>query len=86
MRITYACPTCRAAVRLDGIESATALTCSACGAAVPVPPGAVAWSAPDGSPAAAGGGVPTLRRCLVCPGSELFARKDSVQYLPALVS
>jgi hypothetical protein len=81
MRITYACPTCRAAVRLDGIESATALTCSACGAAVPVPPGAVAWSAPDGSPAAAGGGVPTLRRCLVCPGSELFARKDFPQRL-----
>jgi len=81
MRITYACPTCRATVGLDGIEAVPALTCPACGATVTVPDGAIAWSGPDGSPVAAGSGEPRLRRCLVCPGTELFARKDFPQRL-----
>jgi len=81
MRITYACPACDATVSLPGVESRTVLDCPACGGAVAVPAEAVAWATADGGPAAPGAGQPVLRRCMVCPGSELFARKDFPQRL-----
>ena len=68
MRITFACPACHATVGLDEIESRAALSCPACGATIAVPEGAIA----AGPPA-------RLTRCLVCPSTELFVRKDFPQ-------
>ena len=68
MRITYACPACHATVTADGIETCAALDCPACGVAVAVPGDAFAPGTP-----------PRLRRCLVCPSTELFVRKDFPQ-------
>ena len=76
MRITFACPACAATVTLDRVEGRTALDCPRCGAALPVPAGALEWGA-----TAAGAGRARLRRCLVCPSGELFARKDFPQRL-----
>jgi hypothetical protein len=73
MQITYACPACDATVSLDGIEDRETLDCPACHASLPVPAGAVRRD-----PA---GGRLRLTRCLVCPGHELFARKDFPQRL-----
>ncbi|NBW97205.1 MAG: hypothetical protein EBR28_10860 [Planctomycetia bacterium] len=68
MRITYACPACHATATRDGVESLPALECPACGTKVAVP-----------SDAFAAGTPPRLRRCLVCPSTELFVRKDFPQ-------
>jgi hypothetical protein len=81
MRITYACPACHATVSQAGAESARSLVCSACGAVVEVPAEAIGWSSAGGGPGEPGTGLPVLRRCLVCPGTELFARKDFPQRL-----
>jgi hypothetical protein len=70
MRITYACPACDATVALDAIESLPRLECPACRAALDVPADGIAAGPP-----------PKLRRCLVCPSTELFARKDFPQRL-----
>ena len=81
MRVTHACPACHATVTHDGAESARALACPICQAAIETPADAVAWVAADGSRAGPGTGRLRLRRCLVCPGTELFARKDFPQRL-----
>jgi DNA-directed RNA polymerase subunit RPC12/RpoP len=81
MLITYACPSCGSTVAVDGVESASAIVCPRCAAAVEVPAGAVAWVGPGGEPVASGEGEPRLRRCLVCPCTELFTRKDFPQRL-----
>jgi len=81
MRITYACPACHATVSLPGVETARTLVCPACGAELAVPADAIGWSTPAGGAAAPGTGLPLLRRCLVCPSGELFARKDFPQRL-----
>ena len=71
MRVTYACPACHATATHDRVEDLATLDCGGCGAALAIPAGAVERRA---------GGV-RLRRCLVCPGFELFARKDFPQRL-----
>jgi hypothetical protein len=81
MRITYACPSCEATVALDDAESLAILSCPRCGGTVEVPADAVAWTGPGGEPAAPGTGMARLRRCMVCPGVELFSRKDFPQRL-----
>jgi hypothetical protein len=81
MRITYACPACAATVAVDRVETRTALECPRCTATLPMPPGAIDWQAAGGGSAAAGAGRARLRRCLVCPSTELFARKDFPQRL-----
>jgi hypothetical protein len=81
MRITYACPGCHATVALDDVEASPALSCPRCGSVVDVPSDAVAWVGPAGGSAAAGQGAPRLRRCMVCPSTELFTRKDFPQRL-----
>lgn len=68
MRITYACPACDATAIVDGVESRGVLSCPACHAAVDIPADGIAPGPP-----------PRLRRCLVCPSTELFARKDFPQ-------
>jgi hypothetical protein len=70
MRITYACPACDATVIVEGIESRRAIECPACRAAIEVPGDGLVAGTP-----------PRLRRCLVCPGKELFVRKDFPQRL-----
>ena len=81
MRITYACPACSATVAHDRVEAARSLDCPHCGAALPVPADAIAWTAPGGGEGMAGAGRARLTRCLVCPSHELFARKDFPQRL-----
>jgi len=71
MRITYACPACHTTVAIDGLESVPALECPACRASVPIP--VAAWGGEDAAP--------RLLRCLVCPSTELFVRKDFPQRL-----
>ncbi|MFM7076979.1 MAG: hypothetical protein ACKO5R_07330 [Planctomycetaceae bacterium] len=72
MQIAYACPSCDAPVRLDDVESLAVLCCGRCGTALEVPP--------DGFTAAEGG-PRRLARCLVCPSTDLFLRKDFPQRL-----
>lgn len=72
MRITYACPACHATTSLDGIETRDALECTACHAALPIPP--AAFEAGTARP-------PRLQRCIACPSLELFVRKDFPQRL-----
>jgi DNA-directed RNA polymerase subunit RPC12/RpoP len=81
MRITYACPACSATVAHGRVEAARSLDCPHCGAALPVPTDAIAWTAPGGGEGMAGAGRARLTRCLVCPSHELFARKDFPQRL-----
>jgi DNA-directed RNA polymerase subunit RPC12/RpoP len=76
MRITYACPACHATATHDRVEERSALDCPGCGAVLPVPDAAL-----DRSATVSGGARVRLRRCLVCPGAELFARKDFPQRL-----
>jgi hypothetical protein len=81
MRITYACPGCDAAVTHDQVESCRRLVCPSCHAELDVPADAVAWIGPGGGPVEPGAGRMRLRRCMVCPSKELFARKDFPQRL-----
>ena len=76
MRITYACPACHATVTQDRLESRATLECGRCDASLPVPPGAVV-AATAGQP----GATDRVLRCVVCPSTELFARKDFPQRL-----
>jgi len=73
MRITYACPACHATVTHGHVEEENALACTSCHAVLQLPGGAIA-AAP--APAAA---ALRLQRCLVCPSTELFRRKDFPQ-------
>lgn len=81
MRITYACPACDATVTHDRVETRPQLDCPHCAATLAVPPEAITWVAADGTPVAQGTGRVRLRRCVVCPSTELFARKDFPQRL-----
>lgn len=67
MNITYACIQCGRTVRQEFAADVRQLACPHCGDQVAVPDGAVA----DGN----------VHRCLVCPSSELFVRKDFHQRL-----
>jgi hypothetical protein len=81
MRITYACPACDATVSHADAEGARSLACPHCGAVVEVPADAIGWVNAAGGPGEPRVGLPVVRRCLVCPGTELFARKDFPQRL-----
>jgi len=78
MRIAYACPACSATVMLDGIEARTVLECTACSAEVAIPDDAIGMETPATDGAASSS---RLNRCLVCPSTELFVRKDFPQQL-----
>lgn len=67
MNITYPCPKCEAANRVEYDPHATVLSCAQCGQEIEIPEGAVV----DGQ----------VRRCLVCPSTDLFVRKDFPQRL-----
>jgi DNA-directed RNA polymerase subunit RPC12/RpoP len=67
MNITYTCPACSRTVRVRVTAESDQLACTHCGQQIKIPPGAV-----DGQ---------QLHRCLVCPSTELYARKDFPQRL-----
>ncbi len=67
MNVTYACPSCQQANRREFDAATTELGCAHCGQAIEVP-----------SSALESGGV---RRCLVCPSTDLYFRKDFPQRL-----
>ena len=65
MHVTYACPACERPVRLPFTAETAQLACPACQHVIRIPSGAL-----DGD---------RLRRCLVCPSSDLYVRKDFPQ-------
>jgi hypothetical protein len=81
MRLTFACPVCGSTVLLEGVEQRSTLPCSRCDAVLPMPQGALTRVRTDGTAAGQGMGRLRLHRCLVCPGTELFTRKDFPQRL-----
>jgi hypothetical protein len=71
MRITYACPGCHATAMADAVEAAATIDCPRCHGRIALPA--------DGF--VRGVEPPRLARCLVCPSTELFVRKDFPQRL-----
>ena len=67
MNVTFCCPRCDQSARLSVEAGAAEIECPHCGQAIRIPPGAF-----DGE---------TLTRCLVCPSTDLFVRKDFPQRL-----
>jgi len=67
VNVTYACPHCHQTVRAPLSDGTAQLTCPHCAQQIKVPDGAMA----DGQ----------IRRCLVCPSTDLFLRKDFPQRL-----
>ena len=71
MQIGFTCPACAAPVRLDDVEALPALPCSRCGTTLE----------PPGDSFVEVEGKRRLARCLVCPSTDLFVRKDFPQRL-----
>ena len=71
MNVTFACPSCQAGVRQHFEASTPALACPHCGQAITIPPGAV-----EGD---------RVKRCLCCPSTDLFVRKDFPQRVGVLI-
>jgi ribosomal protein S27E len=67
MNITYRCPGCQQTTQVDFDRQSAAIACAACGEPIETPPGAVTDAG--------------LSRCLVCPSTEVFVRKDFSQPL-----
>lgn len=67
MNVTFSCPRCHAGVRSDIAPGAESLQCPGCRQVISIPSDAF-----DGD---------ALRRCLVCPSTDLFVRKDFPQRL-----
>jgi len=67
MNVTYNCPECQRTVRVVVSGDLASVVCPHCAQAVKIPPNAIA------------GG--RINRCLVCPSTELYARKDFPQRL-----
>jgi hypothetical protein len=67
MNVTFACPQCEQTVRSPLSAEASEIACSDCHTRVTTPRGALE------------GGQ--LRRCVVCPSTDLYVRKDFPQRL-----
>jgi ribosomal protein S27E len=67
MNVTYRCPACEQTVRTAFTAASAELACPACASKLTVPIGAVSDE--------------RIERCLVCPSTDLFARKDFPQKL-----
>jgi hypothetical protein len=67
MNVTYRCPRCQQTTRQPVSAAATTLRCSHCKQEIAIPPQAISDK--------------QITRCLVCPSTELFARKDFPQKL-----
>lgn len=67
MNVTYACPVCHNPTRADLDDGhATVVTCLHCRGQIAVPAGAIEQG--------------RVQRCVVCPSSELYVRKDFSQF------
>lgn len=71
MNVTYACPACQRATWSRFNADTKFLKCEACGQDLAVPEDAV-----EGS---------RVKRCLVCPSTDLFVRKDFPQRLGVFI-
>ncbi len=71
MNVTFSCPRCQQGVRAEVASDAASLGCPRCGQALAI--GRDSFDANQ------------LRRCLVCPSTELFVRKDFPQRLGVAV-
>jgi hypothetical protein len=71
MNITFSCPHCEAANRSEISAGAPELVCAGCSKELNPPPDAII----DGQ----------VRRCLVCPSTDLFVRKDFPQRLGVML-
>ena len=67
MNVTFPCPKCEQAARAEADDETTALRCGHCGQELAVPAGAIEAG--------------RLRRCLACPSTDLYVRKDFPQKL-----
>jgi hypothetical protein len=67
MNVTYNCPACHHTTRATLAPDTAAITCAHCRQPINVPSGAISGR--------------QIKRCLVCPSTELFARKDFPQRL-----
>ena len=67
MNITFSCPRCGQGARTDVSTISTALDCPHCRQTIAIPEGAIESG--------------QLNRCLVCPSTDLFVRKDFPQRL-----
>jgi hypothetical protein len=67
MNVTFSCPHCHQTSRAAVADGGTEIVCSRCGGKNKVPEGAV--------------GEGRIHRCLVCPSTEMFLRKDFPQKL-----
>lgn len=67
MNVTYRCPACENTVRTAFTAESTELPCPQCSQKLRVPEAAVTGD--------------RIERCLVCPSTDLFARKDFPQKL-----
>jgi hypothetical protein len=67
MNVTYNCPACQSTTRAQLARNAASIACTHCGQQINVPSGAITGR--------------QIHRCLVCPSTELFARKDFPQRL-----
>lgn len=67
MNVTYTCPECDQVAIVDFDASTRKLACPHCDDAMHVPEGAIVGE--------------QIERCLVCPSTELFVRKDFPQGL-----
>ena len=67
MNVTFRCPHCDTVGDTDFGPQATEVACPHCHTKWPIPPGAIAGA--------------DLQRCVICPSTELFVRKDFSQSL-----
>jgi uncharacterized protein YbaR (Trm112 family) len=67
MNVTYRCPHCEKTVRTHFSAESSVLACPQCAKELKIPEDAVSDT--------------RLERCLVCPSTDLFARKDFPQKL-----
>ena len=67
MNVTYNCPACQRTTRAHLAADSASISCTHCQQPINVPNGAITGQ--------------RINRCLVCPSTELFARKDFPQRL-----
>lgn len=67
MNVTYACPKCEQTSRCELSATTEQIACSHCDYAIRTPQEAVQGN--------------SIQRCVICPGKELFVRKDFSQRL-----
>jgi DNA-directed RNA polymerase subunit RPC12/RpoP len=67
MNVSYHCPACSRTVRTSVTAESDHIDCPQCQQQIKVPAGAI--------------GGQQIERCLVCPSTELYARKDFPQRL-----